>query len=71
MYAPAGVKTSPDFPIPETMRAWVLGDPGELRLADKPTPTPRCAEVLLRIEDAIKVVVKARRAPALQRQAAE
>ena len=32
MYAPAGVKTSKDYPIPDTMKAWVLGDPGELSL---------------------------------------
>ena len=30
MYAPAGVKTNHnEFPIPERMRAWVLGDPGK------------------------------------------
>jgi L-iditol 2-dehydrogenase len=50
MYAPAGVKTSPDFSVPETMRAWVLGDPGELRLVQKPVPVPRAAEVLVRID---------------------
>ena len=33
MDARSGVKTSPDFPIPETMKAWVLGDPGELKLS--------------------------------------
>jgi hydroxypyruvate isomerase len=27
MYKDDNVKTSPDFPIPDTMRAWVLGDP--------------------------------------------
>ena len=27
MYAPPGVKTSKDFPIPDTMKAWVLGGP--------------------------------------------
>ena len=27
MYNPAGVKTSPDLPIPGQMKAWVLGDP--------------------------------------------
>ena len=32
MYAPAGVKTSSDFPVPDTMKAWVLGDPGQLTL---------------------------------------
>ena len=26
MYAPAGVKTNPNMPIPDTMRAWVLGN---------------------------------------------
>jgi hypothetical protein len=26
----AAVKTSPDFPVPETMKAWVLGGAGEL-----------------------------------------
>jgi L-iditol 2-dehydrogenase len=50
MYAPAGVKTSPDFPIPDTMKAWVLDDPGELRLTEKPVPVPKKAEVLVRID---------------------
>ncbi len=50
MYAPAGVKTSKDFPIPDTMKAWVLGDPGELTLKDKPVPVPKKAEVLVRID---------------------
>jgi L-iditol 2-dehydrogenase len=50
MYAPAGVKTSPDFPVPETMKAWVLGDPGELRYVDKKVPVPSKAEVLVRID---------------------
>ena len=26
-----GVKTHPDYPVPETMKAWVLGDPGQRR----------------------------------------
>ena len=50
MYAPAGVKTSPDHPIPDTMKAWVLGNPGELSLSEKPVPVPKKAEVLLRID---------------------
>jgi L-iditol 2-dehydrogenase len=50
MYAPAGVKTSPDHPIPDTMKAWVLGNPGELTLKDKAVPIPGRAEVLLRID---------------------
>jgi L-iditol 2-dehydrogenase len=50
MYAPEGVKLSPKIPVPETMRAWVLGDPGEIKLVDKPVPVPRRAEVLVRID---------------------
>jgi L-iditol 2-dehydrogenase len=50
MYAPAGVKTHADFPVPATMKAWVLGDPDELTLVDKPVPVPRRAEVLVRID---------------------
>ena len=50
MYAPAGVKTSPDMPVPDTMKAWVLGDPDELKLTDKPVPVPKRAEVLVRID---------------------
>jgi threonine dehydrogenase-like Zn-dependent dehydrogenase len=50
MYAPTGVKTSPDFPIPEKMKAWVLGDPGQLTLIDKTVPVPKRAEVLVRID---------------------
>jgi len=50
MYAPAGVKTNAEFPLPDTMKAWVLGDPGQLSLADKPVPVPAKAEVLVRID---------------------
>src|SRR6478736_8757018 len=50
MYAPPGVKTSKDLAVPDTMKAWVLGDPGELKLIDKPVPVPRRAEVLVRID---------------------
>ena len=50
MYAPAGVKTSKDFPIPDQQRAWVLGDPGQLILKEKPVPVPKKAEVLVRID---------------------
>jgi L-iditol 2-dehydrogenase len=32
------------------MRAWVLGDPGQLRLVDKSIPMPGRAEVLVRID---------------------
>ena len=50
MYQPANVKTSPDFPIPDTMKAWVLGDPDQLTLTTKPVPVPKRAEVLVRID---------------------
>jgi threonine dehydrogenase-like Zn-dependent dehydrogenase len=50
MYAPAGVKTSADLPIPAAMKAWVLGDPDQLKLVDKPVPVPGRAEVLVRID---------------------
>ena len=50
MYEPAGVQTSPGFPIPSHMKAWVLGGPDELLLREKPTPTPGRAEVLVRID---------------------
>jgi L-iditol 2-dehydrogenase len=52
MYAPAGVKTRTEFPIPDRMKAWVLGEPGELRMTDKPVPVPKRAEVLVRIDAA-------------------
>jgi L-iditol 2-dehydrogenase len=50
MYQPAGVKTSPDLPIPDQMKAWVLGDPDQLLLREKPVPVPARAEVLIRID---------------------
>ena len=43
-----------EYRIPETMKAWVLGDPEELRLVEKPVPEPGPAEVLVRV-DAIAV----------------
>jgi len=39
-----------DIAVPETMRAWVLGDPGELAPTEKPVPRPGRAEVLVRID---------------------
>jgi threonine dehydrogenase-like Zn-dependent dehydrogenase len=54
MYSPPGVKTSKDFPVPDRQRAWVLGNPGELKLIEKPVPVPKRAEVLVRI-DAIAI----------------
>src|SRR5437016_8284442 len=50
MRAAPGVKTSPDFAVPDTMKAWVLGDPGHVSLTDKPVPVPKRAEVLVRID---------------------
>jgi threonine dehydrogenase-like Zn-dependent dehydrogenase len=50
MYQPPGVKTSPDLPIPDRMRAWVLGDPDQLLLREKLVPVPSRAEVLVRID---------------------
>jgi L-iditol 2-dehydrogenase len=40
--------------IPKTMKAWVLGDPNQLTMIEKPVPEPSSAEVLVRI-DAIAV----------------
>ncbi len=42
------------YEIPATMKAWVLGDPGQLSMVEKPVPQPGLAEVLVRI-DAIAV----------------
>ncbi|MXQ13178.1 zinc-dependent alcohol dehydrogenase [Microvirga makkahensis] len=50
MPMPENVRTHADYPIPETMKAWVLGDPGQLSLVDKPVPAPKKAEVLVRID---------------------
>ncbi len=36
--------------IPDSMSAWVLNGPGELKLVQKPVPTPGSAEVLVRID---------------------
>lgn len=46
--------TEKSYAIPATMKAWVLGDPGQLSLVEKPVPQPGAAEVLIRI-DAIAV----------------
>src|SRR3954465_6947156 len=54
MYNPPDVKTSPDYPIPTQMKAWIRGDPDQLHLSDKPVPVPKSAEVLVRI-DAVAV----------------
>lgn len=54
MYSHPGVKTDPAFPIPDSMKAWVLGDPEQLSLVQKTVPVPKKAEVLVRI-DAIAI----------------
>ena len=43
-------KTSSKYPIPKTMKAWVLGDPNEISLIDKPVKMPGKAEVLVKID---------------------
>src|SRR6201996_7667278 len=50
MYDHPNVRTAPDYPVPDMMKAWILGEPGELTLAEKPTPVPGRAEVLVRID---------------------
>jgi len=50
MYAHPGVTTDSSHPIPDTMKAWVLGEPGQVTLAEKPVPVPGRAEVLVRID---------------------
>src|SRR5437879_4335615 len=50
MYQPPGVKISPALPIPDRMKAWVLGDPDQLLLLEKPVPVPERAEALIRID---------------------
>jgi L-iditol 2-dehydrogenase len=39
-----------EFPVPDRMKAWVLGGPDELYLVEKPVPQPAAAEVLVRID---------------------
>jgi threonine dehydrogenase-like Zn-dependent dehydrogenase len=50
MYLPLQVRVSADMPIPDNMKAWVLGEPNELLLVEKPVPVPKRAEVLVRID---------------------
>jgi L-iditol 2-dehydrogenase len=50
MGMPDTVTVSPDYPIPDKMKAWVLGDPDQLTLSEKPVPVPKKAEVLVRID---------------------
>ncbi|MCY4151290.1 MAG: zinc-binding dehydrogenase [Aestuariivita sp.] len=50
MPLPNNVKTNASYRVPDSMKAWVLGNPGELTLEDKPVPVPGKAEVLVRID---------------------
>jgi L-iditol 2-dehydrogenase len=50
MANPPDVTVSAEMPIPDRMKAWVLGDPNELKLVEKPVPMPKRAEVLVRID---------------------
>ncbi len=45
-----GVRFASELPVPDQMKAWVLGDPDELRLIDKDVPMPGRAEALVRID---------------------
>jgi L-iditol 2-dehydrogenase len=39
-----------EYPIPRTMKAWMLGNPEQLALVEKPVPEPGAAEVLVRFD---------------------
>lgn len=43
-------KNNQNFDIPKTMKAWVLDDPEQLRLTEKPVPEPGPAEILVRVD---------------------
>jgi len=45
-----GITVSDNMPVPDTMKAWVIGDPDELVKVEKPVPMPSRAEVLVRID---------------------
>jgi L-iditol 2-dehydrogenase len=45
-----GRQGSNQFPIPDSMKAWVLGDPEQLSFSEKPVPQPGPAEVLVRVD---------------------
>ncbi len=44
------IKTSNKFPIPKSMKAWVLGNPNELKLIEKDIILPKKSEVLVKID---------------------
>ena len=39
-----------EFPVPDRMKAWVLGGPDEILFVDKPVPQPAASEVLVRVD---------------------
>ena len=43
-----------DYPIPQAIKAWLLGNPEEASIVDEPVLEPGPAEVLARI-DAVKI----------------
>lgn len=45
-----GVTYAAAMPVPDRMRAWVLGDPDDLALVEKDVPVPGRAEALVRID---------------------
>ncbi len=45
-----GVRYISSIPVPKRMKAWVLGDPEELKLVEKDVPVPGRAEALVRID---------------------
>ena len=44
------VTTTKKMALPDAMKAWVLGEPDELSLVDKPLPVPGRSEALVRID---------------------
>ena len=46
----SGVTTFSDMPIPETMKARVIGDPDGLKLVDKPVLMLEQAQISIRID---------------------
>ena len=45
-----GVEYANSMPVPDHMKAWVLGNPDELKLVDKEVPVPGKTEALVRID---------------------
>ena len=43
-------RTEKSLEVPEMMKAWVLDDPEQLRLTEKPVPEPGPAEILVRVD---------------------